>query len=86
MRSCLKMMRHFTACAPKIKQRILSASRNGSDGVPLCTRGNERQHSAGVILLSQLASFHEAIEALLLVWEASIPEEWIDRLEFLPWK
>jgi predicted nuclease of predicted toxin-antitoxin system len=44
------------------------------------------EQTAGIILISQLASFHEAIEALLLVWEASTPEEWVDHLEFLPWK
>lgn len=42
------------------------------------------QTSAGVLILSQTASANEAIEWLLLVWEASIPEEWLNRLVTLP--
>lgn len=41
-------------------------------------------HSPGVMLLHQTLPIAQAIEALLLVWEASIPEEWIDTLTYLP--
>ena len=42
------------------------------------------QQSAGVILIEQRLSLREAIDELLLIWEASTAEEWINRLEFIP--
>ncbi|HEY7976246.1 MAG TPA: DUF5615 family PIN-like protein [Ktedonobacterales bacterium] len=42
------------------------------------------QHSTGVLLLHQMLPVAQAIEALLLVWEASDPEEWRDTLTYLP--
>lgn len=41
------------------------------------------QHSPGV-LLHQTLPVAQAIEALLLVWGASDPEEWLDTLTYLP--
>ena len=42
------------------------------------------QESAGVILIEQRLTLREAIDELLMIWEASIAEEWINRLEFIP--
>jgi hypothetical protein len=42
------------------------------------------QHSPGVLLLHQQLPIAQAIEALLLVWDASAPEEWRDWLTYLP--
>jgi predicted nuclease of predicted toxin-antitoxin system len=40
--------------------------------------------SPGVLLLSQKTSVADAIDALLLVWLASEPEEWVNRICRLP--
>lgn len=42
------------------------------------------QHSPGVLLLHQTLPVGQAIDALLLVWEASTPDEWSDALIYLP--
>ena len=42
------------------------------------------QHSPGILLLHQALPVAEAIGALLLVWEASAPEDWRDTLTYLP--
>lgn len=42
------------------------------------------QHSPGVLLLHQTLPLAQAIDALLLVWSASDPEEWRDTLTYLP--
>lgn len=42
------------------------------------------QRSSGVFILSQRISTSEAIDALLLVWEASTAEEWIDQIMTFP--
>jgi hypothetical protein len=42
------------------------------------------QHSPGVLLLHQQLPIAQAIEALLLVWDASAPEEWRYWLTYLP--
>jgi len=42
------------------------------------------QHSPGVLLLHQTLPVAQAIDALLLVWDASEPEEWRDTLTYLP--
>jgi Domain of unknown function (DUF5615) len=40
--------------------------------------------SAGVILISQNLSILQAVEDLILIWEASEAEEWVNRLDSLP--
>jgi Domain of unknown function (DUF5615) len=40
--------------------------------------------SAGVILISQNLSIMQAVEDLILIWEASEAEEWVNRLDSLP--
>jgi hypothetical protein len=40
--------------------------------------------SPGVIFISQKTSVAEAIESLLLVWLASEPDEWVNRICRLP--
>ncbi len=42
------------------------------------------QHSPGVFLIGQDVPIGTAIEALYLVWEASVPEEWRDQITHLP--
>ncbi len=42
------------------------------------------QESAGVILIEQSLPLRDAIDDLLLIWEASEAEEWSNRLEFIP--
>ncbi|MGH2514746.1 MAG: DUF5615 family PIN-like protein [Ktedonobacterales bacterium] len=42
------------------------------------------QHIAGVLLLHQTLPIAQAIEILLLVWEASEPDDWRDKLTYLP--
>ena len=40
--------------------------------------------SAGVLLVWQNLNIRVAIEEILLVWVASEPEEWINRVGYLP--
>jgi hypothetical protein len=40
--------------------------------------------SAGLLIVSQNMEIREAIEQILLVWEASEAEEWSNRIGFLP--
>ena len=43
-----------------------------------------RQESAGAFLIEQSLNLRDAIDELLLIWEASEAEEWRNRIEFLP--
>ncbi|WP_258003493.1 DUF5615 family PIN-like protein [Fischerella muscicola] len=40
--------------------------------------------SSGVLILSQKLSVNEAIEALILIWEASTAEEWVNQIMSIP--
>ncbi|QSJ17514.1 DUF5615 family PIN-like protein [Nostoc sp. UHCC 0702] len=42
------------------------------------------QTSSGVLVLSQNMAISDAIEALVLVWEASTAEEWINQIMSIP--
>ena len=42
------------------------------------------QRSAGVLVLSQSLPIGEAINALIMIWEASTAEEWIDQIMTFP--
>jgi len=42
------------------------------------------QTSSGVLVLSQNMSISDAIEALVLVWEASPAEEWVNQIMSIP--
>lgn len=42
------------------------------------------QTSSGVLVLSQNMSISDAIEALVLVWEASSAEEWVNQIMSIP--
>lgn len=44
----------------------------------------ESQNSAGVLIVSQKFSVNEAIEAIILVWEASTAEEWVNPIMSIP--
>jgi trehalose-6-phosphate synthase len=42
------------------------------------------QNSSGVLILSQNLPISEAIDAIILVWEASTAEEWVDQIMTFP--
>lgn len=42
------------------------------------------QTSSGVLILSQNLPISEAIEAIILIWEASTAEEWINQIMTVP--
>jgi hypothetical protein len=42
------------------------------------------QHSPSVFILSQVLPISQAVEELLMMWEASEAEEWIDTIQSLP--
>jgi Domain of unknown function (DUF5615) len=42
------------------------------------------QTSSGVLILSQNLPISDAIDALILVWEASTAEEWLNQIMSLP--
>lgn len=42
------------------------------------------QNSSGVLILAQNLPISEAIEAIILVWEASTAEEWINQIMTFP--
>ncbi|NHC36929.1 DUF5615 family PIN-like protein [Scytonema millei] len=42
------------------------------------------QTSTGVIIISQNLSISDAIESLILIWEASEAEEWINQIMSIP--
>ena len=42
------------------------------------------QTSAGVLVVSQNLPIREAIDALILIWEASTAEEWINQIMTFP--
>jgi predicted nuclease of predicted toxin-antitoxin system len=44
----------------------------------------QHQRSPGVLLIRQDMSVGDAIDSLLLIWEASEPDEWADRLCLVP--
>ena len=42
------------------------------------------QTSAGVFIISQSLAVRDAIDAIILVWEASTAEEWVNRIMTFP--
>ena len=42
------------------------------------------QTSSGVLILSQNLSVSDAIKALIIVWEASTAEEWVNQIMSIP--
>ncbi|MDZ8027893.1 MAG: DUF5615 family PIN-like protein [Nostoc sp. DedQUE01] len=42
------------------------------------------QTSSGVLILSQNLAISDAIEALILVWEASTTDEWVNQIMSIP--
>jgi len=42
-------------------------------------------HTWGVFVIDPWASWGKLIDDLLLIWSASAPEDWRDRIEFIPW-
>jgi len=47
-------------------------------------RFRETRSSSGIIIVSQELDIGAAIEDLLLIWEATDAEEWVDGLGFVP--
>ena len=45
---------------------------------------NKSNHSPGVILIPQNAPVAVAIDALILIWSATGPDEWSDRMVKIP--
>lgn len=43
-----------------------------------------REHSSGLIIISQNLSIRAAVEDIVLIWEVTEAEEWIDRIQILP--
>ncbi len=43
-----------------------------------------RRKSPGIFLISQKPPVREAIDGLLLAWEASEPEDWLNKVTYLP--
>jgi predicted nuclease of predicted toxin-antitoxin system len=44
----------------------------------------QAQHSPGVIVIPQYLPLREAADDLILIWTATLDEEWTDRIAFLP--
>ena len=44
----------------------------------------EENTSAGVLIIPQTMALETAVEELLMIWAASEPEEWINRIAYLP--
>jgi predicted nuclease of predicted toxin-antitoxin system len=42
------------------------------------------QASSGVLIISQNLSINDAIEAILLIWQASTSEEWVNQIMTVP--
>ncbi len=42
------------------------------------------QTSSGVAIVSQNLSINEAIEAIIIIWEASTAEEWVNQIMSIP--
>ncbi|MGG6267660.1 DUF5615 family PIN-like protein [Leptolyngbya sp. AN03gr2] len=42
------------------------------------------QTSSGVLILSQNLPIGEAIDAIILIWEASVSEEWVNQIMTFP--
>lgn len=41
-------------------------------------------HAPGIFLLRRRSAFRDILEDLILIWEAGRPEEYRDRIEYLP--
>lgn len=44
----------------------------------------ESKTSSGVVILSQRLAINKAIESIVLIWEASTAEEWVDQIMSIP--
>lgn len=64
--------------------RILITSNRNTMTLHFPERLDRGLPTSGVFILPQQWSIGEIIEFLLLVWAASEPEEWRDRIEYLP--
>ena len=42
------------------------------------------QTDSGVAIVSQSVSINEPIEAIIIIWEASIAEEWVNQIMSIP--
>jgi len=44
----------------------------------------EQCHSPGLLVIRRSAAISDVIDVLITVWECSEAEEWIDRVEWIP--
>ena len=40
--------------------------------------------STGLIVVPQILAIRDAADALILIWEVTKPEEWVNRIVYLP--
>jgi hypothetical protein len=64
--------------------RILVSHDTSTMPVHFSARLRSGRTSPGIFLARQRASVGQIIEALLLVWSASSPEEWAGQIHYLP--
>lgn len=64
--------------------RILVSHDTSTMPVHFLNRLRSGRKSPGVFLVRQRASVGQVVEAILLVWSASVPEEWAGQIHYLP--
>ena len=64
--------------------RILVSHDTSTMPVHFSDRLRSGRMSPGVFLVRQRASVGQVVEAILLVWSASAPEEWAGQIHYLP--
>ena len=67
-----------------VAQRLLVTSNRASMPDHLRQHWSEGRHLWGLCWVRPGFSIHRIAQELLLVWEASTAEEWLDRLEWIP--
>jgi hypothetical protein len=66
------------------ESRILVSHDTSTMPVHFSDRLRSGRTSPGVFLVRQRASVGQVVEAILLVWSASAPEEWAGQIHYLP--
>jgi hypothetical protein len=66
--------------------RILVSSDRNTMVEAFCERLANGLESAGLCIFPQKCSVGAMIDELLMVWAASTPDEWRNRLEYLPYR
>jgi hypothetical protein len=76
-------MRNFWN-APAIRGCSLSPMTLNTMPAAACTRMEQGQRMAGLLMVPQSAPVSSVIESLVLIWHASEAEEWANLVVFLP--